>query len=329
MPDSVRFIVSIDTEEDNWYRSRQRITLENIGELRRQARFFDRLGIRPTYFTTYHVAGDARAADVIREVSSGGGSEIGAHLHPWNTPPLTEAFTPRNSMLKNLPAELQERKLRALTGMLEEAFGARPRAFRAGRYGLGQGTVAVLLRCGYSVDSSVTPFVTWKTFDDGPSFDGAPLDVYRLAPDREVTLPARDGELTEVPLSCGFSRGPFAVWGRVRRALDTAALRRLRLIGLAARTGLCKRIMLSPEVASGADMLTLSRRLLEKGVGHLHLSWHSPSLQPGLGPFTRTQADVDRLYATVEAYLEQLSRMATLKFVTVSEAAAVEVPAPC
>lgn len=325
MPDSVRFIVSIDTEEDNWYRSRQRVTLDNIGELRRQARFFDRLGIRPTYFTTYHVARDARAADVIRDVSHG--AEIGAHLHPWNTPPLSEAFTPRNSMLKNLPAELQEQKLQALTETLEHAFGARPRGFRAGRYGLGGETVGVLVRGGYTVDSSVTPFVTWKTFDDGPSFDGAPLDIYRLTPDRDVTLPAHDGALTEVPLSCGFSRGPFAMWGRVRRALDTAALRRLRLVGLAARTGLCKRIMLSPELASDADMLTLSRRLLERGVGHLHLSWHSPSLKPGLSPFTRTAADVDRLYATVEAYLERLSKLTPLTFATVSEAAAAEAAA--
>ena len=328
MPDRVRFIVSIDTEEDNWYRSRERVTLANIAELRRQARFFDRLGIRPTYFTTYQVARDARAADVIRDVTRGGeGAEIGAHLHPWNTPPLTEAFTPRNSMLKNLPAELQELKLRALTETLEETFGTRPMAFRAGRYGLGRETVGVLLRGGYSVDSSVTPFVTWKSFDDGPSFDGAPLDIYRLAPDRDVTLPADDGALTEVPLSCGFSRGPFAMWGRVRRALDTAALRRLRLVGLAARTGLCKRIMLSPEVASGADLLTLSRRLVERGVRHLHLSWHSPSLKPGLSPFTRTAADVDRLYATVEAYVEQLSQLTPLTFATVSEAAAVEAAA--
>ena len=325
MPDSVRFIVSIDTEEDNWYRSRQQVTVANIAELRRQARFFDRLGIRPTYFTTYQVARDARAADVIREVSSG--AEIGAHLHPWNTPPLSEAFTPRNSMLKNLPVALQELKLRALTDTLEQAFGTRPRGFRAGRYGLGPGTVGALLRCGYTVDSSVTPFVTWKTFDDGPSFDGAPLDIYRLAPDRDVTLPVDNGALTEVPLSCGFSRGPFAMWGRLRRALDTAVLRRLRLVGLAARTGLCKRIMLSPEMASDADMLTLSRRLLERGVGHLHLSWHSPSLKPGLSPFTRTAADVDRLYATVEAYLERLSKLTPLTFATVSEAAAVEAAA--
>ena len=80
---------------------------------------------------------------------------------------------------------------------------------------------------------------------------------------------------------------------------------------------------MSPELASVAEMLTLSRRLLEQGIRHLQLSWHSPSLEPGLSPFTATAADVARLYASVQAYLEGLSRMTPLTFVTVSEAGAV------
>jgi hypothetical protein len=70
-------------------------------------------------------------------------------------------------------------------------------------------------------------------------------------------------------------------------------------------------------------MLTLSRRLLEHGVRHLHLSWHSPSLTAGLTPFAATPTDVARLYASVEAYLNGLARMTSLTFATVSEAAAV------
>jgi len=294
----VLLIVSIDTEEDNWYRSRQDITCTNIGELRRQAAFFSRLGLRPTYFTSYQVARDARAADVMREVGTDG--EIAAHLHPWNTPPLSEAFVPRNSMLKNLPAELQLAKLETLTATLAEVFGARPEAFRAGRYGLGPETVSALSRCGYAVDSSVTPFVSWKEFDEGPAFFGVPLDVSRISPDGVI----------EVPLSCGFLRGPFALCDHLHRALS-----------------ICKPIVLSPETATAREMLTLSRRLLERGVRHLQITWHSPSLQPGLGPFTQTPADVDRLYGAVETYLERLSAIATLNPVTVSEAAAVEAAA--
>jgi hypothetical protein len=321
MTDGVLLIASIDTEEDNWYRSREQVTCENIRELPRQAEFFHRLGVRPTYFTTYQVAIDPVAAGIMKDVAGRG--EIAAHLHPWNTPPLTEALVSRNSMLTNLPAGLQLSKLELLTTTLHETFGIQPRAFRAGRYGLGPGTVAALVRCGYTVDSSVTPFVSWEDFDDGPNFVGAPLDAYRIASDGDVTRPAAGGEIVEIPLSCGFNHGPFPLWGRVRHALDAAVCRRLHLAGIAARTGICKRIVLSPELASVAEMVTLSRRLLERGVSHLNLTWHSPSLNPGLGPFTRTRADVRRLYASVEDYLDRLSRITSPRFVTVSEAAAI------
>jgi len=321
--DGVLVILSIDTEEDNWERSRDGVTVENIAELRPQAAFFDRLGVRPTYFTTYAVAKDPRAADVLREVCDGGRGEIAAHLHPWNTPPLTEAFVPRNSMLKNLPADLQTAKLRRLTVALEEAFGRRPTSFRAGRYGIGRDTVAALQACGYGVDSSVSPFINLKAMDDGPTFVGAPIVPYRLAPDRDVRKPAADGQVLEIPLSYGFNRGPFSLWGPTRRVLESAPLRWLHLAGLASRTGVVQRLALCPEDASVAGMLTLSRRLLEHGVRHLQLAWHSPSLKPGLSPFAPTAAEVARLYATVEAYLEGLSRITPLTFVTVSEAAAL------
>jgi len=319
----VLVLVSLDTEEDNWYRSRKGVTVENIGELRRLAARFERLGVRPTYFTTYHVATAPRAADVLREVCDGGRGEIAAHLHPWNTPPLTEAFTRRNSMLKNLPGELQLAKLRTLTAALEEAFGVTPRVFRAGRYGLGSDTVAALLRCGYSVDSSVSPFLNLEGFDDGPNFVGAPIVPYRLAPYRDVRQPAADGALLEIPLSLGFNRTPFGLWDPVRRLLEVAPFRWFHLAGLAHSTGLLKRIDLSPELASVDDMLTLSRRLLEEGVPYLHVSWHSPTLTPGLGPYAATTADVERLLATVEAYFEGLARLTSLTFATVGEAAAV------
>ena len=324
--DGVRLIVSIDTEEDNWDRSRHDVRLENIGELPRMAAFFDRLGVRPTYFTTYQVAIDPQAAGVMREVGSDDRAEIGAHLHPWNTPPLTEAFEPRNSMLKNLPAELQLAKIQSLTAALEEAFRFTPTAFRTGRYGIGRDTVGALLSCGYRVDSSVSPFVSLETTDDGPSFVGAPMVPYRMAAGRDVREPAPDGDLVEIPLSYGFNRGPFSLWDPARRMLEAAPLRWFRLAGLAARTGLIKRLTLCPELASVADMLTLSRRLLEHGVRHLHLTWHSPSFMPGLSPFAATARDVAHLYASIEEYLEGLSGLTAFTFATVSEAAAQHLP---
>lgn len=323
----IPLIVSLDTEEDNWSRSRTDVTVENIGELRRQARFFESLGVRPTYFTSYHVATDTCAAAVMRDIGGEGRAEIGAHLHPWNTPPLTEAFVPRNSMVKNLPADLQRAKIRTLTEAMQQAFGQRPTAFRAGRYGIGPDTVAALVSCGYRVDSSISPFVSLEAVDDGPTFVGAPIVPYRLGSDRDVRTPVPDGPIVEVPLSYGFSRGPFSVFEPVQRLLE-AAPPSLHLPGIAVRTGLVRRLSLSPEFQSVAQMLTLSARLLEHGARHLHISWHTPSLKPGLSPFTRTTADVERLFATIEGYLEKLANLTPFRFVTVNEAAAVLMEAP-
>jgi hypothetical protein len=316
-------IVSIDTEEDNWYRSRDGVSVSNIRQLARLAGFFDRLGVRPTYLVSHQVAIQPCAVGILRDLSATGSAEIGAHLHPWNTPPLAEAFVPRNSMLKNLPADLQLAKLKRLTAALEQAFDSTPRVFRAGRFGVGPTTVAALLRCGYRVDSSVTPFWNWEGFDDGPSFVGAPLGAYRLAPEDDVRRPAPNGELLEIPLSYGFSRGPFSFWDPTRRLLEAVPLRWLHLAGIVARIGLAKRIVLSPELASAADMLTLSRRLLEHGARHLQVFWHSPSLTPGLTPFVATAADVARLYDAVETYLDGLSGMTNVRFATISQAAAL------
>lgn len=316
---AIPLIVSLDTEEDNWNRTRTGVTVTNIGELPRQARFFERLGVRPTYFTSYQVVIDPCAAEIMREVGEVG--EIAAHLHPWNTPPLTEPFVPRNSMTKNLPAELQLAKIRILTDTIAQVFGQRPTAFRAGRYGIGPETVSALVSCGYRIDSSVSPFVSLEAVDDGPSFVGAPLVPYRLAPGADVRQHDPAGAIAEIPLSYGFNRGPFTMVEPLQRLLEAAPLRWLRMPGIAARTGLTRRLSLSPEFQSVNDMLTLSARLLENGAPHLHISWHTPSLKPGLSPFTSTTADVERLYDTIEAYFEGLAAVTPYQFMTVSEAA--------
>src|SRR5213083_1872202 len=132
MSGTIRLIVSIDTEEDNWRPRRDGVTIENIRELPRLDALFQRLGVQATYFTTYQVATREWAAAILRGLRAGG-AEIGAHLHPWNTPPLEEPFVSRNTMVTNLPHTLQVAKLKSLTAALAESFGERPCVFRAGR----------------------------------------------------------------------------------------------------------------------------------------------------------------------------------------------------
>jgi peptidoglycan/xylan/chitin deacetylase (PgdA/CDA1 family) len=315
-------LVTIDTEEDNWEPRPGDATVENIRELPRLDDFLRRFGVRATYFTTYQVATAPWAAATLRTVRDGG-AEIGAHLHPWNTPPRAAGPEHQSTMVKNLPPAMQRAKIEQLTAALADAFGAAPTTFRAGRYGLGPTTVGALLQCGYRVDSSVTPYVNWEDTDGGPNFIGAPLDAYRLTPGRDPRHPDPDGPLLEIPVSAGYTRSPFSVLDRTRRILAARPLRAFRLAGLAWRAGVIKRTVLNPEIHSPRDMLDLSRQLIRRGVRHLNLTWHTPSLRPGLSPFVTTEADRERFYGAIESYLEGLAGMVSIRFATVSEAAAI------
>jgi hypothetical protein len=323
--DETIVIVSVDTEEDNWRPTRTAISVDNIRELPELDRRFEALGVRATYFTTYHVAAARWAADVLRDLQATGRCEIGAHLHPWNTPPLDEPLLPSLTMAKNLHPALREAKIKHLTDLLTTTFGTAPTSFRAGRFGVGGETTAALVRCGYRVDSSVTPFVSWTAFDNGPSHESAPMAMHWLGANGQRT-DAAQGRLIEVPLSIGYTRGPFELWHRVHRVMDSRLLRPLRLAGAAARTRLVEKVILSPEGDGRRSMVALARQLIARGTGYLHFFFHTPSLRPGASPYAPTRAATERILNSLEETLDRVQGVTRVRFMTVAEAAASVAP---
>ena len=109
-----------------------------------------------------------------------GAAEVGAHLHPWTTPPFGgEPGLARNDAAHTYPCHLDEpllaAKLRALTtAQIRDAFGAAPTSFRAGRFGLDATGARLLAELGYVVDSSVTPYVSWAGNPGRPGWGGGP-----------------------------------------------------------------------------------------------------------------------------------------------------------
>lgn len=318
-------VVSIDTEEDNWNPTRDGVSVTNIHAVPELHRRLQGIGVRPTYFTNFAVARTPWAAAILGNIAASGHAEIGAHLHPWNTPPFREAFVPRNTMMKNLPLDLQAEKLLTLTDTLEAAFGTRPTAFRAGRYGIGPNGVELLAAHGFTVDSSVTPFLDWRHDDEGPDFREAPLAVYRPAP-ADIMTHVDDGPIIELPLSVGYTRTPFRRWARWHERFMRTRVAGVSLNGVANRTHLVRRRQLSFETATLDDMLVVSRNLASLGSRFLHLTWHTPSLVPGLSPFVRTAAMRDAFLANIERFFEQLSGTTSFSFATVSEAAELLAP---
>ena len=317
----ITLVVSIDTEEDQWAASRVPLSAENLRRAPHVYALLRRLGVRPTFFTSWAVASDAWAHGALKEIQQDGGAEIAAHLHPWNTPPTDEALGGANTMMKNLPYSLQERKLRHLTALITELRGSPPTSFRAGRWGLGASSLRALVEFGYHTDSSVMPSVDWSTTDDGPCFVGAPCHPYRLAPGSPVNEHVPGGPLCEVPVSVGFTRPPQWLWRRLQATVCDLRLQSRRLTGLLWRSRLLRRYALTPEERTVDEMLTLARMLVADGNRHLHMFWHSSSHMPGLTPFVRNESDAERFEGRIGEFVSALASEATLQFATVSEAA--------
>ena len=288
--------VVVDTEEEfDWsapFARENRETLTIPAQARAHA-IFDRMGIVPTYVIDHPVATDPGAAAFLRAMAEEGRAEIGAHLHPWVTPPFEEAVTARNSYHGNLPPALERAKIATLTETIAAAFGFRPTVFKGGRYGFGPHTAAALIEHGYAIDCSFVPHVSFAA-DGGPSFYGRSARPFWLDPGRR---------LLEIPLTSGFT-GPLAGAAERRAGLfDSNVARRLHLPGILARLGLAERIRLSPEGHSAAEQCRLIATLAARGQRLFTLAYHSPSLAPGHSPYVRTEADLAAFLANLEAVL--------------------------
>jgi len=318
---TVKILVSVDTEEDNWAATQEPATVENIRALPKAHELMTRLGLRPTYFVNYPVVTTEWSKDIIRNLHQSGHCEIGAHLHPWNTPPLEEPFTPENTMMKNLPGSLQKEKLAVLTAAISEATGQRPTSFRAGRFGLDAVGVRALIELGYKVDSSVTPFVDWTEYSQGADFSRAPYVRYSLDGRSKIDTPCEAGPILEVPISCGFTRRPFGWRGRVHRILESRQIRRFKLLGLASKTGIVRRVVGSPETDGIEDLVRLAKSLVASHVDYLHLFFHSSSLIPGNSPFVQTEKEAQALTACISEFVSRVSDFVDLESATLSELA--------
>ncbi|WP_201153347.1 polysaccharide deacetylase family protein [Rhodothalassium salexigens] len=287
--------VVIDTEEEfDWSAPFDRASrgVTNIAHQDRAQALFARYGITPTYVIDHPVAATADAAATLKGYQDAGSALIGAHLHPWVNPPYDEAVTRRHSYPGNLPAALERAKLAVLTETIAKAFGHRPTIYKAGRYGLGPNTPAILADLGYEIDASVVPYTSFAA-DTGPDFTAEGPWVHGLAGAPGVM---------ELPLSVGFAG---ALRGRGRALFPRLSGRRgmaLRLPGIAARSGLLERIRLSPEGADADDHIRLVRALHHDGVRVFSYTYHSPSMVPGHTPYVRTPADLDRFLSEMERF---------------------------
>ncbi|MBI3805589.1 MAG: polysaccharide deacetylase family protein [Nitrospirae bacterium] len=294
----MKLIVTIDTEEDNWGNYIPKgYSLGNISQIPAVQDLFDEFDILPTYLITYSVATDPSSSSILRRILDRGRCEIGMHCHPWHTPPLEEKSSEENSMLCNLPGDLQFRKIERLHEAIVKSFDIAPLSFRAGRWGHSKDVAAALSKLGCKVDSSILSLVDWTRFY-GPNFSNAFPDPYWFNPE-EIFRPDAAGKLLEVPATVGFTQTNFQFSNDLFNFLQRDPFHRLRLIGLLDKLGLLNKIWLSPEQARGDEMIALAKTFLKKKAPLINLYFHSPTLQPGLTSYVQTEGDK-------QAFIEKL-----------------------
>lgn len=288
-----RFTVFVDVEEEfDWtapFDRAQRATTAMAAFPAAHRRFADR-GVGLTCMVDYPIATDPDAVGILRHAIEDGRSAIGTQLHSWVNPPFLSVESRADSYPGNLPPEMEAAKLDALTDAIAAAFGMRPVAYRAGRYGIGPATMRLLASRGYRLDSSVRPGYDY-TGDGGPNFSRLGNSAYR------------DVSVIELPLTTiyrGIARSPSLYrWaGRVPHGR-----------GALARTGLIERIALTPEGMPLRSALAAVDQAVADGERLLVFSFHSPSLAPGHTPYVRDTNDLTQFHHWWDAMLDRLDRI--------------------
>jgi hypothetical protein len=163
----------------------------------------------------------------------------------------------------------------------------RPTVYRAGRYGLGSQTMAMLAAAGYRMDVSVRAGFDYRN-QNGPNYFRLPIWPWRTT----------EG-IIELPLTTGWT-------GALRRA---HWLHRKGIRGVLARLHLMERVPLTPEGVPLDAAIRAIEVMHGEGVEIFSLSFHTPSVAIGHTPYVRNQADLDRFWAWWDGVFECFARL--------------------
>ncbi len=313
------FMVGVDTEaDDQWsLEGRRRLSVTNARALPRLQMLCDAYGVRPSYLVTHEMATREPSRSILRDLFASGRCEIGAHLHPWSSPPYRE-----EDLAGRYPSQLDQALLETqvtdLTAAIESSLGVRPVSYRAGRHGFDTRSLKILERLGYRVDTSVDPLFN-ETRKGGPSFAGAPVSPYWPGYE-DVRRPGGSGVL-EIPVSSATTPALPKALERCFTSLPAIPWR-----GYFKRLGL-RAVWLRPSYSNVEDATALASALVTRGVPTLNMLFHSSELVPGGSPYNQDAADVDRFFERLERVFDHVMKRLEARGVTYRECAAA-LPGP-
>lgn len=280
--------VSIDCECDKGagWRSQRPLAFEGIadGIARRLQPLFVRRRAKPTYLLSPEVMRDARSVEALSTLE--GDCELGTHLHGEYAEP--DAFEPDVTEVfqRDYEPDVERAKLTYLTDLFTRTFGRRPASFRAGRFGIGSSSIGILEELGYSVESSVTPFMDWSDKAPGLTFVGAPTQPYH--PDSRVPSKVGRSPILEVPVT-----------------IRPRAMQRLPMIGK-----LVEPRWLRPTKGTAASLVAVARDEIAAARAArpdapvvLNAMFHNVEILAGASPYAATDADAKKILDRLDALL--------------------------
>lgn len=300
----MQLIITVDAEADNQWDRKATQTVANLAAVPRFQRLCEEHGFPPTYLCTQEVATSPAFERTIGSAAADGRAEVGAHLHPWTTPPFDPEWDVAGTFPSELPSSLLREKLATLTSTLRERTGRSPTSYRAGRWGFSPPQIPMLTALGYEVDCSVTPGVSWRgdlgLRKGGSDFTTAPVAPYELAAD-DPCRPGSSG-LLEVPVTILHT-------SRVLRACAALHRRyRRRRPATKTTTGRFAPRWLRPGPHVTAErLIAVADTARALGLPVLEMMLHSSELWPGASPSTPTAEAVDRMFARLSRVLGRLT----------------------
>ncbi|HAZ29033.1 MAG TPA: hypothetical protein DCY48_04660 [Candidatus Magasanikbacteria bacterium] len=301
------FLITVDTEADNQWKRESPRTVDNIRFLPRFQKLCEQYGFIPTYLITHEVAVDPFAIDLLSGWREKGTAEIGAHLHPWTTPPLLpdeERAVPEKRFPSQLSDDLLRQKLETLTRTIQNNFSFAPKIFRAGKWGLDERMIDYLSEFGYIVDCSVSPKVNWRDFVDSSKMDGVP--DYSRSPVFPHFLYSRKGrKIFEVPVTILYTRFGFTeFFFPFHTRLGHMPYRVRFFMQRLYRLRWCR---VFPETQV-SDLVSLYELAGKNRLPIFEFIIHSSELMPGGSPYNKTRESIEKMYTTLESFFSFLSK---------------------
>lgn len=305
---TLRFVLSIDVEEEGLFSGkydRRAKGVSNVAELERIGFVSKEFGLPLTLLTSYPVANDAGARDMLKRWRDEHGAEIGAHLHHWNTPPLEKLPVPEPAPCEQVPPALLRAKMETLTAKLEKEFGQAPLSFRMGRFDFGEPIRRLLPELGIRVDSSIVPM---HHRDNVPYSFTSKVDPY-------VLDPGANTRLVEVPLTIVSAvPGVPGVAQGLGRVLPRGGAKRLK--GFARSVAAAG---IHPVWYPQSSMRWAVTRHVGSGGRVLNMFLHSSELLPGAYPNLPDEAAVQGVTRKLHSFLQWLTRKYTVKGATLGD----------